>query len=126
MSTLGLILKLSLNDFENVNSVIKKTKTVFKGSKPPNLIHSDICELDGVTTRNGKHYFITFIDDCSDYSFVYLMENKREAFDMFKTFLNEINNQFNRKIKRLRSDRGTEYDFAPFTEFYKTHDFVRE
>lgn len=116
MSTLGLIPELSLNDFEKCEwcSQAKITKTphksVFRESEPLDLIHSDICELDGVTTRNGKRYFITFIDDCSDYSFVYLMKNKSEAFDMFKNFLNEIENQFNRKIKRLRSDRGTEYD----------------
>ena len=27
------------------------------------LIHSDICEMDGVLTHSGKRYFITFIDD---------------------------------------------------------------
>lgn len=82
--------------------------------------------MDGVTTRNGKRYFITFIDDCSGYSFVYLMKNKSEAFDMFKIFLNETENQFNRKIKRLHSDRGTEYDSTPFIEFYKTHGIIHE
>ena len=76
-------------------------KSVFRESKPLDLIHSDICELDGTLTRNGKRYFITFIDDCSNYTFVYLMKNKSEAFDMFKVFLTEIENQFRKKIKRL-------------------------
>ena len=39
------------------------------------LIHYDICEFDGTLTRNGKRYFITFIDDCYDYTYVYLMKN---------------------------------------------------
>nr|GEZ64076.1 retrotransposon-related protein [Tanacetum cinerariifolium] len=47
---------------------------------------------------------MTFIDDCSDYTFVYLMKNKSDALDMFKVFVAEIENQFSRKIKRLRSD----------------------
>ena len=28
-------------------------------------VHSDACELNGVLTRGGKRYFITFIDDFS-------------------------------------------------------------
>ena len=105
MSNLGLIPKVSLNDFEKCEfcSQAKITKTphksVTKVTEPLELIHSDICELDGTLTRNGKRYFITFIDDCSDYTFVYLMKNKSDAFDMFKVFVAEIENQFSRKIK---------------------------
>lgn len=35
---------------------------------------------------------------------------KNEALDMFKTYANEIENQFSKKIKRLCSDNGTEYN----------------
>jgi len=81
LSSLGLIPKLSLNDFEKCDfcsqaKITKQShKSVLRESEPLNLIHSDICELDGTLTRNGKRYFITFIDDCSDYTFVYLMKN---------------------------------------------------
>jgi len=33
--------------------------------------------------RSGKNYFVTFIDDFSRYSKVYLIKHKDEAFDMF-------------------------------------------
>ena len=33
---------------------------------------------------------------------------------MFELFFNEVENQFNRKIKCLPSDRGTEYDSSFF------------
>jgi hypothetical protein len=29
------------------------------------LINSDICEMNGILTKGGKRYFITFIDDCT-------------------------------------------------------------
>ena len=54
------------------------------------------------------------------------MRNKNETFYMFKLFLNEVENQFNRKIKCLQSDRGTEYDFSIFIDFYKTHGIIHE
>ena len=35
---------------------------------------------------------------------------KIRVIDMFKVFVTVIENQFNKRIKRLCSDRGTEYD----------------
>ncbi|XP_021732277.1 uncharacterized protein LOC110699091 [Chenopodium quinoa] len=88
MSNLGLIPNISLNDFDKCDSCsqakITKTphKSVIRNSEPLDLIHSDICELNGTLTRNGQRYFITFIDDCSDYTCIYLMKNKSDAFEM--------------------------------------------
>ncbi|KAJ9566156.1 hypothetical protein OSB04_002122 [Centaurea solstitialis] len=41
--------------------------------------------------------------------YVYLMRHKSESFERFKEFQNEVQNQLDRKIKFLRSDRGGEY-----------------
>jgi hypothetical protein len=30
---------------------------------PLELIHSDLCEMNGELTKGGKKYFMTFIDD---------------------------------------------------------------
>ncbi|KAK2362991.1 myosin-16 [Trifolium repens] len=54
------------------------------------------------------------------------MKNKSEALDMFKTFVTEIENQFSKKIKRLRSDRRTEYDSTLCNNFYKEHGIIHE
>ncbi|CAJ2678824.1 unnamed protein product [Trifolium pratense] len=55
-----------------------------------------------------------------------VLHNKSDAFDMFKVFVNEVENQFNTKIKRFRSDRGTEYNSSLFNEFYKQHGIIHE
>jgi len=60
-------------------------------------------------TRGGKNYFMTFIDDYSRYTKVYLIKHKDEAFDMFLSYKTEVENQLDKKIKRIRSDRGGEY-----------------
>ena len=72
------------------------------------LIHSDLCEFVGILTRGGNRNIITFIDDFSKYTTVYLLKNKSDAFEKFQYFLKEVENQFGRKIKRIRSDRGYE------------------
>ena len=40
---------------------------------------------------------------------VYLMRTKDETFEMFKHYKSEVENQKEKKIKVLRSDRGGEY-----------------
>ena len=37
------------------------------------------------------------------------MKHKSKSFKMFKIFKNEVQNQLNKNIKVLRSDRGGEY-----------------
>ena len=51
------------------------------------LIHSDICEFEGILTRGGNRYFITFIDNFSKYSYVYLMKNKSDGFEKLSIFI---------------------------------------
>lgn len=90
-----------------------------KGTRAPNLleiIHTDVCGPMSVDARGGYSYFITFTDDLSRYGYVYLMKYKSEAFEKFKEFQNEVENQLNTKIKALRSDRGGEYLSIDFKE----------
>jgi hypothetical protein len=70
------------------------------------LVYSDICEINGMLTRGGKRYFITFINNYSHFTYVYLLRTKDEAFGKFKEFKKMVENQMERKIKVLRSDRG--------------------
>ena len=62
-----------------------------------------------VEARGGYRYVLTLTDDLSRYGYVYLMKHKSETFEKFKEFQSEVENQRDRKIKFLRSDRGGEY-----------------
>jgi hypothetical protein len=69
-----------------------------------------------VQTRGEKKYYITFIDDCTRYCYIYFFKSNDKALKIFKHYKNEDENQFNKKIKVIRSDRGGE-NKAPFGEF---------
>ena len=90
------------------------------------LIHSDLCEMNGELTKGGKRYFMTLIDDSTRYCYVYLLKSKDEAFNHFKIFKAEAENQLDRKIKRLRSDRGGEYFSNEFDAFCAEHGIIHE
>ena len=104
----------------------KPFPTAQRDSQILDLIHSDICELNGILTRGGKRYFITFVDDHSRYTYVYLMRTKDEAFEMFKRYKSEVENQKEKKVKVLRSDRGGEYFPEEFSKFCEEHGIIHQ
>ena len=131
MSGLGLIPKLN-NKFEKceVCSIAKITKgphkSVVRNTTLLELIHTDICEFGSILTRGGNKYIITFIDDFSKFTFVYLLKNKSDALETFKIFLLEVENQFGKKIKRIRSDRGREYESFGFNSYVQSLGIIHE
>lgn len=69
---------------------------------------------------------MTLIDDATKFCYVYLLQTKDEALDYFKIYKAEFENQLERKIKRLRSDRGGEYFTKIFDEFCQEHRIIHE
>ncbi|KAI3755706.1 hypothetical protein L1987_55512 [Smallanthus sonchifolius] len=107
----------------------KQTRSSFKNieriTEPLEMIHTDVCNLKAIPTRGGNKYFITFIDDSTRYCYVYLLKSKDEAIDKFILFKAEVENQLNRKIKKVRSDRGGEY-VSPFVELCEKDGIIHE
>ena len=73
------------------------------------LIHSDICGPMNVKACHGTSYFLTFIDDYTRYGYVQLIAHRYGALDCFKHFVVEVENQHEKSLKALRTDRGREY-----------------
>ncbi|KAJ9544558.1 hypothetical protein OSB04_024265 [Centaurea solstitialis] len=100
----GGLLGLLILDHLTTTSLMTKqpfNKDNERASELLGIIHTDVC--------GGYRYFITFTDDFSRYGYVYLIRHKSEAFEKFKEFQSEVQNQLDTKIKFLRSDRGGEY-----------------
>ncbi|KAJ9539375.1 hypothetical protein OSB04_032108 [Centaurea solstitialis] len=112
----GFLGSFNFRPFDNCESCLsgKMTKQPFnkdneRARELLGIIHTDVCGPFSHEARGGYRYFITFTDDFSRYGYVYLIRHKSEAFERFKGFHNEVQNQLDRKIKFLRSDRGGEY-----------------
>ncbi|KAL3339253.1 hypothetical protein AABB24_028076, partial [Solanum stoloniferum] len=100
-------------------------KFVDWNSKPLDLIHTDICDMKLTPSRDGKKYFITLIDDCTRFCYVYLLNSKDETIYAFKQYKNEVENQLNLKIKMIWSDRGGEYE-SPFAEIWLKYRIIHQ
>ena len=69
------------------------------------LIHSYVAGHMPINSINGCRYFLTFIDDCSRYYWICFMKQKLEVFETFKVFKAMVENNFNKKIKSIISDK---------------------
>ncbi|KAK1610745.1 hypothetical protein QYE76_034418 [Lolium multiflorum] len=116
LHTDGLLESLDFESLDRCEACLmgKMTKTPFSGMMERatdllEIIHTDVCGPMSVASRGGYRYVLTFTDDLSRYGYIYLMKHKSETFEKFKEFQSEVENQRNKKIKFLRSDRGGEY-----------------
>nr|GEU94984.1 hypothetical protein [Tanacetum cinerariifolium] len=90
------------------------------------LIHTDVYGPLRHVSRQGASYFITFTNDYSCYSYVYLLRYKHEVFETFKVFKNKVENQLGKTTKALRSDRGGEYISQEFKYYLKDYGIVQQ
>ena len=78
-------------------------------TEPLELIHMDLCGPMPTETLGGKHYVATFLDDYSGLSVIILLKRKSETAQAIKEVFTMLETQSGRKIKAVRTDRGSEY-----------------
>ncbi|GJV01000.1 ribonuclease H-like domain-containing protein [Tanacetum coccineum] len=95
---------------DQVLNVLKSDLNLSKNTKVlGELVHLDLWGLYRVTIREGFKYFLTIVDDYSRAVWVYLIKSKDEVFNALANYINLIHNQFDVKIKTVRSDNGTKF-----------------
>jgi len=47
------------------------------------LVHSDVCGKIGTQSLSGSQYFLTFIDDKTRYTWIYVLKHKSQVFEKF-------------------------------------------
>jgi histone deacetylase 1/2 len=77
-------------------------------TRPLELVFSDVW---GPAPKSVGHfsYYVSFIDDFSKYTWVYLIKHKSEVFSCFREFQTLIERQLNCKILAMQTDWGGEY-----------------
>jgi hypothetical protein len=83
------------------------------------LVHTDICGPLRKPSKGGASYILTFIDDYSRKSDVYLLKRKNEVFEKFKNYQARVERETGRKIKILRSDNGSEFNNTAMDRYLK-------
>ncbi|GJV74675.1 putative ribonuclease H-like domain-containing protein [Tanacetum coccineum] len=112
----GLPSKIFKNDHSRVacqkgkqHKASYKTKLVNSISKPLHMLHMDLFGPTNVKSLMKKSYCLVVTDDFSRFSWVFFLATKDETSGILKTFITEIENQLDHKVKVIRCDNGTEF-----------------
>lgn len=88
-----------------------------------NLVHCDTWGPYHTPTHARYIYFLTLVDDCTRYTWIFLMRHKSDARSIIPKFFSVIETQFNTKIKSFRSDNALE---LLFTEYFASKGVVHQ
>ena len=96
--------------------IISRNQPV-RSKRPLEKIHSDLAGPITPISLGGNKYVITFTDEYSRFSWVFLKNVKSGCLDAFKIFKKMVENEFNEKIAFLHCDNGGEYSSNEFKRF---------
>lgn len=111
----GLPEKLEQNNMRCANCIQSKMANVpFENEKTKSteileLIHTDLNGPHRNAGYGGEKYFLSFIDDYSKCSKVYCIKSKDETAGCLIDYVNLVENQFNKRVKKIQCDNGKEY-----------------
>ena len=83
--------------------------TDIRSDTPFELIHSDLGGKFSKTCFGKSNYYVTFIDDCTRYAWIYPIHDKSDTVTVFTRFIYARYTQDNAIIKRFRTENGGEY-----------------
>ncbi|TYK02020.1 reverse transcriptase [Cucumis melo var. makuwa] len=118
------------NDKQNTGGRAKQHRVSFpsqpyKSTHPFTLVHSDVWGPSKITISFEKR-FVTFIDDHTCLTWVFLVSDKSEVTSVFRDFYNIVETQFNTKIAILQSDNGREFQNYTLNEFLSSKGIVHQ
>ena len=79
-----------------------------------------------VVSPIGFRYFVTFVNDYSRTTWLYLMKDCSELFSHFRAFCVDIHTQFHVYVQNLRSDNAKEYVSKQFQSFMLQHGILHQ
>jgi hypothetical protein len=84
--------------------VIRVTTT-----RPLRLLHMNLFGPIAYISIEGNKYALVIVDVYSHFTWVFFLQYKGEAQEVLKKFLRSAQNEFDVKVKRIRSDNDIEF-----------------
>jgi transposase InsO family protein len=73
------------------------------------MLHIDLFGPIVYISIDSNKYGLVIIDDYSCFTWVFFLEDKSKTQDVLNKFLRRAQNEFDVKVKKIRSDNGTEF-----------------
>jgi transposase InsO family protein len=90
------------------------------------LLHMDIFGLIAYISISGSKYCRVIVDDYSHFTWVFFLQEKSQTQETLKRFLRWAQNEFSLRIKKIRSDNGTEFKNSQIEGFLEEESIKHE
>jgi transposase InsO family protein len=84
-------------------------KNVMTTSRPLEMLHMDLFGPVTYLSIGGSKYGLVIVDDFSRFTWVFFLQDKSETQGTLERFLRRAQNEFELKVKKIRSDNGSEF-----------------
>jgi transposase InsO family protein len=103
-----------------------QSKNVMTTSIPLELLHMDLFGPVAYLSIGGSKYGLVIIDDFSRLTSVFFLQEKSETLGTLKCFLRRAQNEFKLKVKKIRSDNGSEFKNLQVEEYLEKEGIKHE
>ncbi|XP_019248396.1 PREDICTED: uncharacterized protein LOC109227652 [Nicotiana attenuata] len=118
--------QLLMNSSVGTEGINDKDQTITPTAKDIDLCHRrfDLVHMDlwgpyKTPTYDGNRYFLTVLDDFTRMTWVFLLKQKSEVCVLLQQFLVLVKTQFDKTVKIVRTDNGTEFVNSVCSEMFK-------
>jgi transposase InsO family protein len=94
-----------------------QSKNVMTTSRPLELLHMDLFGPVTYLSIGGSKYGLVTVDDFSRFTWVFFLQDKSKTQGTLKHFLRRAQNEFKLKVKKIRSDNGSEFKNLQVEEY---------
>jgi transposase InsO family protein len=81
------------------------------------MLHMDLFGPTAYISIGGNKYGLIIVDDYSRFIWVFFSHSKSETQEVLKKFLRRAQNEFDTKVKKIRSDNGTKFKHTQVEDF---------
>jgi transposase InsO family protein len=85
-----------------------RTKNIMTNTRPLKMLHIDLFGPVAYISIGGNKYGLIIVDDYSRFTWVFFCKVKSKTQEVLKKFLRRTQNEFDAKVKKIRSDNDTE------------------
>jgi transposase InsO family protein len=81
------------------------------------MLHMDLFGPVAYISIGGNKYDLIIVDNYSRFTWVFFLQDKSETQEVLKKFLRTVQNEFDTKVKKIRSYNGTEFKNTQVDDF---------
>jgi transposase InsO family protein len=86
-------------------------------TRPLEILQMDLFGPITYISIHGNKYGLVIVDDYSHFTYLFFLKDKSKTQEVLKKFLKRTQNEFDAKVKKIRSDNNTEFKNTQVEDF---------